>query len=88
MTTNTEPEFEPLLSDVQAGELLDLHPKTVQRLARAGDIPAIRIGRYWRFRASELNDWLETLATGRKKPSASVVESSGQPALVGSERRI
>ena len=86
--SSASPQFEPLLSDVQAGELLGLHPKTVQRLARAGDIPAIRIGRYWRFRASDLNDWLETLATGRKKPCASVVESSGQPALVGSERRI
>lgn len=78
------PQFEPLLSEVQAGELLGLHPKTVQRLARTGDIPAIRIGRYWRFRASELNDWLETLVTGRKKR----VESASQPALVGSERRI
>ena len=51
-------QFEPLLSDAQAGELLGLHPKTVQRMARRGEIPAIRIGRYWRFRASELNAWL------------------------------
>lgn len=81
-------QFEPLLSDGQAGELLGLHAKTVQRMARTGEIPAIRIGRYWRFRASELNAWLETLASGHKKPCASVLESSGQPALVGSERRI
>ena len=81
-------QFEPLLSDAQAGELLGLHPKTVQRMARAGEIPAIRIGRYWRFRASELNAWLETLATGRKKACSSVLESPGQPAFVGSERRI
>lgn len=64
----TLPQFEPLLSDAQAGELLGLHPKTVQRLARAGEIPAIRIGRYWRFRTSELDAWLETLATGHRKP--------------------
>jgi excisionase family DNA binding protein len=75
-------QFEPLLSDTQAGELLGLHPKTVQRLARSGEIPAIRIGRYWRFRASELNEWLETLATGGKKPSAAVVESSSQPVRI------
>lgn len=75
LLTSALPQFEALLSDSQAGELLGLHAKTVQRLARSGDIPAIRIGRYWRFRASELNDWLETLATGRKKP----VESAGQP---------
>ena len=75
-------QFEPLLSDTHAGELLGLHPKTVQRLARAGDIPALRIGRYWRFRASELNEWLETLATGRMKPFAAVVESSRQPVRI------
>lgn len=80
--------FEPLLSETQAGELLGLHPKTLQRMARSGEIPAVRILRYWRFRASELNSWLETLATGRKKACSSVLESSGQPAFVDSERRI
>jgi excisionase family DNA binding protein len=50
--------FEPLLSDSQAAELLHIHPKTLQRLARRGEIPAIRIGRYYRYRASQLNDWI------------------------------
>jgi excisionase family DNA binding protein len=77
------PQFEPLLSDTQASELLGLHAKTVQRMARRGEIPAIRIGRYWRFRASELDAWLETLASGRKKPCSTVLESERQPARVG-----
>jgi len=51
-------QFEPLLSDAQAGELLGLHPKTVQRLARNGELPAFRVGRYYRYRASALNSWL------------------------------
>ena len=51
--------FEPLLSDVEAGNLLGLHPKTVQRLARRGELPAVHIGRYWRYRASALNRWVE-----------------------------
>lgn len=66
----TLPQFEPLLSDAEAGELLGLHPKTVQRMARRGAIPAIRIGRYWRFRASELDSWVD-------------VHSTCQPACVG-----
>ena len=56
--------FEPLLSDSEAGELLGLHPKTIQRLARVGELPAIRIGRYWRFRASTLNQWITERMTG------------------------
>ncbi len=67
--------FEPLLSEVQTGELLGLHPKTVQRLARNGELPAIRIGRYWRFRASALNEWIQ-------------LQSSGQPACVETERTL
>lgn len=57
--------FEPLLDEVQAGELLGLHPKTVQRLARQEELPAIRIGRYWRFRASALNTWIDVQSTGQ-----------------------
>jgi len=57
--------FEPLLSDTQVGKLLGLHPKTVQRLARAGEIPSIRIGRKWRYRATELNRWVELQSSGQ-----------------------
>ena len=57
--------FEPLLDDKQVGELLGLHSKTVQRLARKGEIPAVRIGRYWRFRATALNSWLGVQSEGQ-----------------------
>ena len=50
------------------------HDIGVQRLARAGRLPAIRLGRYWRFRASSLDQWIS-------------VQSSGQPARVEKERR-
>ena len=50
---------EPLLNDSEAANFLGgLQPKTVQRMARRGEIPHYRIGRYYRYRASELNDWL------------------------------
>lgn len=55
--------FEPLLSDTQVSQILGLHAKTVQRMARRGELPAIRIGRYWRFRASALNRWIEVHST-------------------------
>ena len=59
----TPENFEPLLSDSQVGQMLGLHPKTVQRLARKGELPAVRIGRYWRFRASQLNLWVDVHST-------------------------
>jgi excisionase family DNA binding protein len=62
--------FEPLLSEVEAAKYLGgLHPKTVQRMARGGMLPAYRIGRYWRFRASELNDWLAVQSRQASPPA-------------------
>ena len=53
--------YEPLLSDAEAAQFLGgLHPKTVQRMARRGELPAYRIGRYWKYRLSELDDWLRS----------------------------
>lgn len=51
--------FEPLISVEEAAEALGgIHVKTLQKWARAHVLPAYRIGRFWFFRASELNDWL------------------------------
>jgi excisionase family DNA binding protein len=49
--------FEPLLTSVDAGKLLSLHPVTILRWAREGKIPHLRLGRKVMFRASELNSW-------------------------------
>jgi len=49
--------FEPLLDVNEAAKLLLMHPKTLQALARAGAVPCVRMGKYWRFRASSLDAW-------------------------------
>lgn len=54
--------FEPLLDSEEAAALLKIHPKTLQKLARNGEVDAIQIGKLWRFRASALNRWLEEIA--------------------------
>jgi excisionase family DNA binding protein len=51
-------EFEPLLDSIEAAALLRIHPKTLKKMARRGEIQARRVSRFWRFRASDLNDWL------------------------------
>jgi excisionase family DNA binding protein len=53
--------FEPLLDVVEAAGLLRMHPRTLRAKARKQLIPAIQVGRRWRFRASTLNTWLEGL---------------------------
>jgi len=51
--------FEPLLSATEAAELLQIHPKTIQAMARDGKIPCVRMGKYWRFRATSLDEWVK-----------------------------
>jgi excisionase family DNA binding protein len=50
--------FEPTLNSQQAAALLQIHPKTLQKMARQGRVPGHQIGDLWRFRASELDEWL------------------------------
>lgn len=62
-TVDYERAFEPLLDSDEAAALLKIHPKTLQRMARRGEIPAIQIGKLWRFRASDLSHWLQQIAS-------------------------
>lgn len=59
-TSESGSGFEPLLDSVEAAELLRIHPKTLQRMARNREIAATQIGKLWRFRASELDRWLKS----------------------------
>lgn len=48
-----------LLTPEGAGKMLSVHPETVRRMARAGEIPALKIGNRWRFDPAELREWLK-----------------------------
>jgi excisionase family DNA binding protein len=63
--------FEPLLDSEQAAALVRIHPKTLQRYARSGLVSGLRVGKLWRFRASDLvplrskEDHLDAVARAR-----------------------
>ena len=71
MSTQPEPatpalttHFEPYVDCTRAADFLSVDRKTVQRLSRAGQIPAhpvltgARRGRTtWRYKLSELDEW-------------------------------
>ena len=46
--------LENLLDSEQAAAIVKVHPKTLQRYARNGIVSGLRVGKLWRFRASEL----------------------------------
>jgi excisionase family DNA binding protein len=56
------PPFEPLLDAPAVARMLGMHPETVLRLARKGELPALRFTRSWRFRASDVSAWMAAKA--------------------------
>ena len=44
-------------------EYLQVNLRTVYRLIKAGKIPAVRVGRQWRFRKRDIDAWLDTQRT-------------------------
>jgi excisionase family DNA binding protein len=51
--------FEELLDLRETASLLGMHWKTLETMARTRKIPALKVGKRWRFRVSSLNRWLE-----------------------------
>ena len=47
-----------ILTIAEVAELLRVHPMTVYRMIKQGDIPSFRIGRALRFDAEQLENWL------------------------------
>ena len=48
-------------------EYLQVNLRTVYRLIKAGKIPAVRVGRQWRFRKRDLDAWLEAQRTRARR---------------------
>ena len=49
----------PEILDVQgAATLLGVSPRTIYKLAAKGTLPAVKLGREWRFARKRLIDWV------------------------------
>jgi len=51
-----------LLTVEQVAEQFQLKVRQVKELARKGKIPAIKVGKLWRFSEDALQDWVESQA--------------------------
>ena len=60
-------------------DYLQINLRTVYRLIKAGKIPAVRVGRQWRFRKRDIDAWLDSQGTGPAAPApAAVHEQKGR----------
>lgn len=73
---------ESFLTTEEVLEYLQVNLRTVYRLIKAGKIPAIRVGRQWRFRKRDIDAWLESQRPrgGRPAPASPPVRSAAATA--------
>ena len=57
----------PMLDVHQVAAIMRIHHKKVQRLARTGVLPCIKVGAVYRFRAAALEAWMETHEVSERK---------------------
>jgi excisionase family DNA binding protein len=72
-------------------EYLQVNLRTVYRLIKAGKIPAVRVGRQWRFRKRDIDAWLESqrprgggraAAPGAPAPARATGPTNGRPRVL------
>jgi molybdopterin-binding protein len=71
------------LSVAEAATLLHISPKRVQFLARAGRVPAVRLGRRWLFPRRALEALLDQPADGPRPGGAHPIDLSARNQLRG-----
>ncbi|MDR7523500.1 MAG: helix-turn-helix domain-containing protein [Armatimonadota bacterium] len=47
-----------ILTAQELARYLRVHEMTVYRMIQRGDLPALRVGRAWRFRKDQIDRWL------------------------------
>src|SRR5450759_220310 len=66
-----------LLTTNQVQQLLQVDRTTIYRLVDSGQLPAIRVGKQWRFSRSDIAHWLQTKSVLTSPPSAVTPGSNG-----------
>ena len=64
------PTDEVFLTTEEVLEYLQVNLRTVYRLIKAGKIPAVRVGRQWRFRKRDIDAWLDSQRPRGDRPAA------------------
>ena len=77
---------ESFLTTEEVLEYLQVNLRTVYRLIKAGRIPAVRVGRQWRFRKRDIDAWLESqrprVARSAPAPQRIAAAPSGRPRVL------
>ncbi|HEY2431174.1 MAG TPA: response regulator [Vicinamibacterales bacterium] len=79
---------ESFLTTEEVLEYLQVNLRTVYRLIKAGKIPAVRVGRQWRFRKRDIDAWLESQRPRGGARASGSPPARPAPAAHGSRPRV
>ena len=79
------PTDEVFLTTEEVLEYLQVNLRTVYRLIKAGKIPAVRVGRQWRFRKRDIDAWLDSQ---RSRSSAADSGGAATPSSARDRQRV
>jgi excisionase family DNA binding protein len=82
---------ETFLTTEEVLEYLQVNLRTVYRLIKAGKIPAVRVGRQWRFRKRDIDAWLDSQRPrggSRAAAAAPATTPAARPAAGNSRPRV
>lgn len=79
---------ETFLTTEEVLEYLQVNLRTVYRLIKAGKIPAVRVGRQWRFRKRDIDAWLDSQRGPRTARAAAPAAPPSRPAAASSRPRV
>jgi excisionase family DNA binding protein len=77
---------EGFLTTEEVLEYLQVNLRTVYRLIKAGKIPAVRVGRQWRFRKRDIDAWLESQRPRQARPGGPTATSAPKTAASANAR--
>jgi hypothetical protein len=73
-------EPEPLIDSDAAAAMIGVAPKTLQKYARQGLVRGVHVGKFWRFRASVIDEWISREFDTGKSTDANAMRWRPQPA--------
>src|SRR5260370_15587355 len=71
---------ETFITTEEVLDYLQVNLRTVYRLIKAGKIPAVRVGRQWRFRKRDIDAWLDSQRPRGGSRAAAPAAPAGRPA--------
>src|SRR6202030_4796818 len=79
---------ETFLTTEEVLEYLQVNLRTVYRLIKAGKIPAVRVGRQWRFRKRDIDAWLDSQRPRGSGARVAATQAPPRPATGAARPRV